>query len=134
MRYIALALATIAVGLLVHFGGGVALPAAFRDILGDALWAMMMAWWISALAPRARPRTRYLAAWIVCLAVEGSQLVHTPALDAARASRLGQLVLGSGFDPRDLAAYSSGVIAAALLDAGIVLRRYRYTRGSRPGR
>ena len=121
MRYIALALATVAIGLLVHVSGG-ALPATPRDLLGDALWAAMMTWWISALAPRARPRPRYLAAWITCLAVECSQLLHTPALDRIRDHRLGQLVLGSGFDPRDLLAYSLGVLLAALLDRRMTTR------------
>ena len=120
--YIALALGTIVVGLLVHLGGGSLGPAA-RDILGDALWAAMIVWWIGAIAPSAKPWTRYGVAYAICVCVELSQAYHTPALDALRANRLGQLVLGSGYDPRDLLAYALGVGAAAVLDSMLVRRQ-----------
>jgi len=62
LRYLLLAVGTIAAGLAVHLGGrGVLAPAA-RDVLGDALWAMMMAWWLGALAPMLPPRTRAMLA------------------------------------------------------------------------
>jgi hypothetical protein len=48
-----------------------------------------------------------------------SQLYHAPALDALRATRAGHLVLGSGFDARDLAAYTAGVAAAVLLERAV---------------
>ena len=115
VRYAALAVATMLVGLVVHLVGGSPKPA-WRDVLGDALWAVMMLWLIGVLAPRARPATRAAAALGVCVTVELSQLVHTSTLDALRSTTLGHLVLGSGFDPRDLAAYAAGVLAAALLD------------------
>jgi hypothetical protein len=115
LGYAALAAATIAVGLFVH-RSGILLPPAARDIVGDALWAMMIVWWVSAAAPRARPWIRGAVALGICFAVELSQLVHTPAIDAARSTTLGQLVLGSGFDPRDLLAYAAGVVAAVLLE------------------
>ena len=128
--YLALALATIAVGLLVHLRGAVLGPVA-RDVLGDALWAAMIAWWAGALAPGARLTTRAAAAFAVCAGVEASQLLHAPALDALRATRVGHLVLGSGFDPRDLVAYAAGVAGAALLEATVVARatRSRATHG-----
>ncbi|HEU4642590.1 MAG TPA: DUF2809 domain-containing protein [Gemmatimonadaceae bacterium] len=122
--YIAAALATIAVGLLVHVRGGALGPAAL-DVLGDALWASMIAWWVGALAPGARLAKRCWAAYAICVAVEVSQLYHTPWLDALRATGIGQLVLGSGFDPRDLAAYALGVAGAALLEAAVVSRGRR---------
>ena len=119
--FLALACATIAVGLVVHLRGA-ALGPVVRDVLGDALWAMMIAWWAGVLAPRARLAVRSAAAYAVCAAVEVSQLYHAPALDAARATTLGHLVLGSGFDPRDLAAYGAGVALAALLESMAVAR------------
>jgi hypothetical protein len=128
-----LACATIAVGLLVHLRGAALGPVA-RDVLGDALWAMMIAWWTGVLAPRARFTVRCSAAYAVCAAVEVSQLYHTPALDAVRETTLGHLVLGSGFDPRDLAAYAAGVALAALLESvSRSLTRSR-SRGPEPGR
>ena len=90
-----------------------------RDVLGDALWAAMIAWWVGALVPRARLVVRSVAAYGVCAAVEASQLYHAPTLDVLRATRLGHLVLGSGFDPRDLGAYALGVAGAALLEFAV---------------
>ncbi len=113
--FLALAIITIAVGLVVHVRGA-ALGSVARDVLGDALWAMMIAWWAGVIAPCARLALRSTAAYALCAGVEVSQLYHTPALDAARASMVGHLILGSGFDQRDLAAYGVGVALAALLE------------------
>ena len=120
--FVALALGTIALGLVVHISGG-ALGPTTRDVLGDALWAMMIAWWIGALAPDSNLRARSGAAFAICVAVEVSQLLHTPALDRLRGTIAGQLVLGSGFDPRDLGAYAIGVLAAAVLERTFRPRR-----------
>ena len=119
--YLVLALVTIAVGLLVHLRATVLGPAV-RDATGDALWAAMVTWWAGALAPAARPAARGVAAYAICLSIEVSQLYHTPAVDAVRATLVGKLVLGSGFDPRDLAAYAIGVASAVLLDIALIVR------------
>jgi hypothetical protein len=116
--FIALALGTIALGLGVHWRGG-ALGSTLRDVLGDALWAVMVAWWVGAVAPAASLRIRAAAALAVCVGVEMSQLYHTTALDAMRNTTAGSLVLGSGFDPRDLMAYTLGVLVAAVLERGL---------------
>jgi hypothetical protein len=115
MRYFALAIGTMALGLAVHRRGSVLSPAV-RDVLGDALWAAMVAWLIAAAAPSIRLWRRAAVAVAFCFAVEFSQLFHTPALDAIRGTTAGHLALGSGFDPRDFAAYTVGVLAAVLLD------------------
>lgn len=109
-----LALATIVAGLAVHFGAR-GLPPSVRDIAGDALWAAMMFWWLSALLIGASRLWRGIIAFAVCALVELSQLVHTPWIDALRATTVGHLVLGSGFDPRDFVAYALGVAVAMLL-------------------
>jgi hypothetical protein len=124
LPYVALAAATIALGLVVHLRGD-ALDASARDVLGDLLWAAMIAWWIGALAPAWRARSRGGVALAVCVAVELSQRLHAPALDALRRTTVGHLVLGSDFDPRDLAAYAAGVLAAVLLDRAMGRRRAR---------
>jgi hypothetical protein len=85
----------------------------------------MLAWWAGALAPARPLRVRAAAAYAACAAVELSQRYHAPALDAARATPLGRLVLGSDFDPRDLAAYALGVLAAAALERAARRRRAR---------
>ena len=121
--YVALALSTIAIGLLVQFGSG-PISALWRDALGDALWAAMMTWWISAFVPRARLVARGAVAYAICVGVEVSQLYHAPAIDALRATRIGHLVLGSGFDGRDFWAYGVGVVSAMFLElAARTLRR-----------
>lgn len=126
--FLAAALGTIALGLLVHLRG-TALAPAVRDGLGDALWAAMVGWCAGALAPGARLAIRSAGAFVVCATVEASQLMHVPALDAARATRLGHLVLGSDFDSRDLLAYALGIGAATLLELAVVARN----RGQRTG-
>ncbi len=118
-RYVALALGTIVVGLVVHLAGG-ALAPAVRDVLGDALWGAMIAWWVGALAPQAPRATRGAVAYATCVAVELSQRYHTPTLDAVRATRIGHMVLGSGFYPRDLAAYALGVAVAMWLEQRLI--------------
>lgn len=119
--YIAFAGGTIIVGLAVHLHGAALSPAA-RDVLGDALWAAMIAWWVGAAAPSVQLSRRVVAALAICFAVELSQLYHAPWIDALRETTLGHLVLGSGFDPRDLASYTAGVLVAALLEF-VVMRR-----------
>jgi Protein of unknown function (DUF2809) len=116
--YLALAAGTIAAGLTVHLGGA-ALPPVLRDVMGDALWAAMVAWLIAAAAPAMPLGWRAAAALGVSYAVEFSQLYHAPALDGVRRTAIGHLVLGSGFDPRDLVSYAAGVVAAVLFERAI---------------
>lgn len=99
----------------MHLAGH-AFPPAVRDILGDALWAAMLAWWIGALLPGWPLGRRAALALAGSYLVEASQLFHAPGLDAVRRTQIGHLVLGSGFDPRDLLAYAGGVLAAVLLE------------------
>ncbi len=114
--YVGLALGTIALGLVVHLRGAAALGATARDVLGDALWAMMIYWWVGVIAPSMSLARRSVVALLICVAVEFGQLVRTPWLTAVRATRLGHLMLGSDFDARDLLAYATGVALAALQD------------------
>lgn len=104
-----LAVTSILAGLAVH---RLAPASDVRDIAGDAIWAFMMFWWVSVLVPTWSPDRRALGALAISWLVEFSQLSHAAWLEAARATRLGPLVLGTGFDPRDLASYTLGVVAA----------------------
>ena len=118
--YTALALCTIVVGLVVHWYGTV-LPRAARDVLGDALWAMMIVWLIGAVAPQKPIVARASLALVICWIVELSQAYHQQFLDSVRNTAIGQLALGSGFDVRDLGAYALG--AAAALGLELATRR-----------
>jgi hypothetical protein len=118
--YVALTIGTIALGLAIHLRGDILSPAV-RDVLGDALWAAMVAWGGAVVAPALRPPMRGLTAVAICVAVEFSQLYHAPALDAIRRTTAGHLLLGSGFDQRDLGAYAAGVLAAMIVE--LVVRR-----------
>jgi len=122
MRYFALAVGTMALGLAVHWRGG-ALAPVVRDVLGDALWAAMVVWWIAAVAPGIRLPWRAAAALAFCYAVEFGQLFRLAALDALRRTTAGHLVLGSGFDPRDFVSYAIGVLAALFLEWSIERHR-----------
>jgi hypothetical protein len=79
----------------VHKSGAL-LPEASRDVLGDALWAMMIVWWIGVLRPRLDWRRHGATAFAICAAVEVSQLLHWPALDAMRRHPIGHLVYAVG--------------------------------------
>ena len=120
--YFTLAAGTIALGLAIHQRGD-ALAPVVRDVLGDALWAAMVACWVAAAAPAIRLRWRTAVALAFCFAVEVSQLYHAPTLDALRRTTAGQLVLGSGFDRHDLAAYVAGVLAAVFVE-WVTVRRH----------
>jgi hypothetical protein len=119
VRYLVLAAATIAAGLVVHLFG-LGLGAGARDITGDALWAAMMFWWLGVLAPASRMRLRAVIAFAICAAVETSQRYHSPAIDALRETLPGRLVLGSGFDGRDFAAYAAGILCAVIVSAALI--------------
>lgn len=124
LAFVSLASGTVVVGLLIHWHG-TALNATLRDVLGDALWAMMVAWWLGALAPHTRVAVRAAIDLVLCWAVELSQLIRIPVIDDWRQTTVGHLFLGSGFDPRDLAAYAIGVLAALALE--LAMRRRRTT-------
>ena len=86
--FVVLAVSTIAVGLLVHLSGAV-LGATTGDVLGDALWAAIIAWWLGAGAPEVRLGVRSAVAYAICVAVEVSQLYHAPLLEVVLRGRRG---------------------------------------------
>ncbi len=113
--YVMMAIITMVMGFSVHRSGS-ALPTTLKDVAGDALWAAMMFWGVSGIAPTRSMWSRGSVAFVICVVVECSQLVHAALLDQVRHTTLGHLVLGSDFDPRDVAAYFVGVAAAMLIE------------------
>lgn len=91
-------------------------PPVVAAYAGDVLWAVLVFTLVAFVCPRfATTRVAAVAASIA-LGVEGSQLLHTPGLDAFRTTRLGALALGQGFLWSDVVCYGLGVSVAALVD------------------
>lgn len=83
---------------------------------GDALWALMVFFGLGVVFRSASAWKLGLAALAISWTVEFGQLYHTPWLDGFRATTIGHLILGSGFLPMDLAAYSVGVGVGVILE------------------
>jgi len=88
------------------------------DIAGDALYAAAVYATVVLIAPRLRPVAVAAIAAGWCIAVELFQLTGIP-LAAGAAFAPAMLVLGTVFDPRDLAIYSLTVAVACAIDASI---------------
>ena len=97
-------------------------PVAWGKYPGDALWATMMLFGVALLRPAARPAAVAGIALVISFAVEFSQLYEAGWANAIRATRVGHLVFGSGFNGMDFAAYTIGVCAGLLLDVGFFYR------------
>lgn len=120
---LAAAIATIALGLASRRFGAV-LPEFVAAYAGDTLWALLVYLLATVLAPSAAIAQRALAALAFAFAIEASQLYHAPWIDGLRATRLGALVLGSGFLWSDLACYTAGIALGACAEA-LFTRRAR---------
>jgi Protein of unknown function (DUF2809) len=109
------AVLTIPLGLLTR--SGLPLPELIRTYGGDTLYATLVCFLVALLWRRAAAWRLALLAFGLCVAVELSQLAHTPWLEALRRTLFGRLVLGSGFLWSDLVCYAAG----ALLGWGLLL-------------
>lgn len=106
--------ATVALGLASRAWP---LPGLLAEHTGDALYAVALFWGLAWLGPR-RPWWQLSAmAWLASAAVELSQLATWPWIMGLRATRLGALVLGHGFQWADLLAYAIGASGVGLLAA-----------------
>lgn len=129
-RLVALAalVVVVAAGLVV---AKVLPSSAATDIAGDALYAVAVYTGLVLLLPRVRRLILAIAATGWCVFVELLQLSGLPVALAERIPPIA-LVLGTGFDTRDLVVYASAVLVAAAADAAVtsrVLRRGRSTVG-----
>lgn len=122
--YVALAFLTIGAGLASrHYAAF--LPEFVAQYAGDTLWAAML-FWVLAVASRHASTSQLAAITIaIAFAVEYSQLYHAAWIDAIRQSRVGALLLGSGFRWSDLVCYVVGVCGAGVVDTLLASRDRR---------
>lgn len=123
-RLVAASLAALVVvaGLAVHVGAS----SAASDIAGDALYAAMAYLLVVLLAPRWPVWLAAVVAAAWCVAVEFLQLTGLPAVWGAVFPPV-RLVLGTGFDARDILVYvvAAGVCAAVDAVIRLCVRRAR---------
>lgn len=122
--YALLVAIVIAAGLASRKFSGL-LPSAVSQYPGDALWALMLFLLIGIAKPRWSTIATAVAALLVSYGVEFSQLYQASWINAIRQTTVGHLVLGIGFDPNDLIAYTVGVAAAASVELLASLRGRR---------
>jgi len=107
--------AVIAAGLLVHKG----LPGSTAtDVAGDALYAVAAFTGLVLLFPRAPRFALAGAAALWCVGVELLQLTGVPLALAERVPPVA-LLLGTGFDARDLVVYVCAVAVAVAVDIAV---------------
>ena len=100
-----------------------AFPAAFGSHTGDALWALMVFLGIAFLRPAMSGASVGCAALVFSFMIEIAQLYQAPWINALRATTLGHLVLGTGFQWLDLVAYTIGIVFGYLSDKLYFKRR-----------
>lgn len=117
-RLLVSAVLVVGVGLVTHIAG----TGPIADFAGDALYAVMIYLVIAIAVPRAAFWLVGATALVLCTLIECFQLTGLPALWAQTFWPV-RLVLGVGFDARDLVAYAVGAGAAALVDVALSRRR-----------
>lgn len=113
LHFLMLCCFTMAAGVLWR-SGAVPLSPFFSKYGGDALWALMVFFGFGFLFPLLSTVRLMAVTLAFAWAIEFSQMIHTPWLDAIRAHRLGHAVLGSTFNWPDLPAYAVGVAIGGL--------------------
>lgn len=98
------------------------LPGLLAEHTGDALYATAAYLLFALCWPRARVGWLATLAFAFAAAIELSQLLTWPWLGAFRATRLGALLLGQGFQLVDLFAYLAGAGLAWAVDVTFLRR------------
>lgn len=109
----------VAAGLVVH---RLAPSSVATDVAGDALYAVAVYTGLVMLFASARPALLGALAVVWCAAIELFQLTGAPVALAAVLPPIA-LVLGTGFDARDLVVYPLAVVVAVAVDATVGRRR-----------
>lgn len=115
-----LAATTVAVGLVSR-----ALPDGVpRDVLGDALYAVLIYLIAAFVVPRARWWLLMVVTVAVCTGIELFQLTGLPLGWTADVPAV-SLVLGEEFSVRDIVVYAIAAVAASVVDLGVRTARAR---------
>lgn len=101
-------------GLVVHES----VSGDIGDIGGDALYAALIYLLIVAVFPRCSRRIVAALALLLCFGIELLQLTSIPET-VNQAFPPAALVLGHGFDQRDLLVYIAAVLIVLVIDATI---------------
>jgi len=117
LLYLLLIAVTIFIGL---FSRADFIPDLIYPYLGDALYTVMIYWIVGFLFPRMHPVKVALISILFCYLIEISQLYKADWILEIRATRLGQLILGSGFLWRDLFSYFLGGMFGLGLEWGMM--------------
>jgi len=92
---------------------------------GVALWALVVFLCVGFVFRRSAIARVGLAALCIAWCVEVLQLYHAAWIDGIRATRLGEMVLGSTFNAPDLIAYAVGIAMGVAAEFVIWNRRHR---------
>ena len=113
----------IAVGLASRSDLAAHLPPFIATYAGDTLWALMVYLCLGFVFTTLPSPLLALAALVISFSVEFSQLYKAAWIDGIRATRLGALLLGSGFLTSDLLCYTAGVLMGVAGEAFVMKRK-----------
>jgi Protein of unknown function (DUF2809) len=102
----------IFLGLLSRKYGDI-FPFEIQKYPGSGLWALAVFVAVGLLLPNETTLKVAAYAIVIAFAVEFSQLLSIPWLNAVRATKVGHLFLGSTFNPPDFVAYALGIFLGA---------------------
>lgn len=108
-------------------------PDFFNTYFPDTAWTMAVYCGFGFLFDRGW-RVNFPAALVFSYAIELSQLSSAPLLAAARATRLGGLILGYGFLWTDLVCYTVGALLCAAGEMLIASRKMVGSDKNNPGK
>jgi hypothetical protein len=114
LLYITIAAITIGTGLFIRIKKHL-FPGVFNLYAGDALYAVMMYFLVSAITKK-HLLLKAIIILAVCYAIEFSQLYKVAWIETIRQTLPGKLVLGSGFLYTDLVSYAIGTAFAFFVD------------------
>jgi hypothetical protein len=116
VTYVLVLIGVIILGLLSRKYGEI-FPLGIQKYPGSGLWALAVFIAVGLLLRNETTLKVAACALVIAFAVEFSQLLNIPWLNAIRATKVGHLFLGSTFNPPDFVAYVLGISFGAGCEA-----------------